>query len=98
MRSGDATDPGTSSLAGAALPLVFALAAAGATAGAGTADFVSVGLVTAPFTLALGVLAPALRALFRSADGVAAGAALTGDFSVALAGCLGVFLAMGRSR
>jgi len=44
------------------------------------------------------LLAAALRALFRSADGVAAGAALTGDFCAALAGCLGVFLAMGRSR
>lgn len=94
MRSGDATDPGTSSLAAAALPLVFAPAAAGAAA----SDFVSAGLAIAAFAFALGLLAAALRALFRSADGVAAGAALTADFCAALAGCLGVFLAMGRSR
>ena len=96
MRSGDATDPGTSSLAGAALPLVFALATAGAAAGA--TDFVSADLATATFAFALGVLAAALRALCRSADGVAVGAAFTGDFCAALAGCLGVFFAMGRSR
>ena len=49
MRSGDETDPGTSSLAGAALPLVFLLSAA-----AGAANLASAGFASAAFAWALG--------------------------------------------